>query len=486
MRFPENFLWGGATAANQYEGGFDEGGRGPSTLDVLSRGSATMPRYLSMVDAAGQPCQLKKKDSLEAMQAGRIDPERYYPSHTATDFYHHWKEDIALFAEMGFKSFRMSISWSRLFPRGDEKVPNEEGVQFYLDIFKELKKHNIEPMVTLAHFDVPLHLSNTMNGWLDRRMIDYYVNYVFTCFTRFKGYVHLWKTFNEINCLTDYTTNGSRIQSEAAQAQMFHHIFLASAKAVQIGHAVDPDNQIGMMLAYWSSYAYDCNPDSVMKNYESMHDRQFFADVQVRGAYPAYKLKEWERKGIEVAMEPEDLDILKKGTVDFIGFSYYFSQVNKAGMDTRIVDGWQVEKLDNPFLQRSDWGWQIDPEGLRIACNELYDRYQVSLYIVENGLGAVDTFNEEGQIEDDYRIDYLARHIQAVGKAMEIDGVDVRGYYPWGCIDIVSASTGEMSKRYGFIHVDMDDEGNGTLERTPKKSFSWYKDVIASDGECLF
>lgn len=485
MGFPNNFLWGGATAANQYEGGYQEGGRGLSCLDTISAGSVKKPRLITVRDRKGNVRQQSKYKDLTGIEEALVDESLYYPSHVATDFYHHWKEDIALFAELGLKSFRMSISWSRLFPNGDETEANEEGIQFYLNVFQELRKYGIEPMVTLNHFDVPLSLSNRMNGWADRRMIDYFVRFAYTCFSRFKGLVRYWKTFNEINCMTDFATTGNKNNTLQSRYQTLHHIFVASAKTVQIGHAIDPANQIGMMLAYWASYAYDCDPKSVLKNYESMHERQFFADVQVRGTYPSYIKKLWEREQIKIEMEEGDLSLLKEGTVDFIGFSYYFSQVNKAGMDTRIVDGKQIEPLDNPYLKRSDWGWQIDPEGLRIACNELYDRYQVPIFVVENGLGAIDQIEEDGTIRDPYRIDYLRQHIQALEKAIEIDGVPVQGYYPWGCIDIVSASTGEMRKRYGMIYVDMDDEGHGTLERRKKQSFDWYRKVIATNGNQL-
>ena len=485
MGFPEGFLWGGATAANQYEGGYLDGGKGLTTLDAITGGSHTVPRRLSYKAPNGEVKFVTRSEDIPAGSVGYIDPNQYYPSHVATDFYHHWKEDIALFAEMGFKCFRLSIAWARLFPRGDENEPNEEGVKFYENVFKELRKYGIEPLVTLNHFDMPMYLADTMDGWLDRRMIDYFLNYVRVCFTRYKGLVTLWKTFNEINVLRGWEMLGVKDHKPQTYYQALHHIFVASAKAVQLGHVIDPNNQIGMMIAYGTSYPEDCNPDNYMKNIEEMHIRQFFCDVQCRGYYPNYKLKEFERLGVEIEKGEFDDEILLEGTVDFIGFSYYSSGVATVRKDAESTDGNQRRQVKNPYLKANDWGWQIDPVGLRIALNELYDRYELPLFVVENGLGAIDTVEEDGSINDDYRIDYLAAHIKEMEKAIEIDGVELWGYTPWGCIDLVSAGTGEMRKRYGFIYVDMDDEGKGTLKRSKKKSFNWYKKVIASNGQDL-
>ncbi len=485
MGFPKGFLWGGATAANQYEGGYLDGGKGLSTLDAITGGSHTVPRRISFKTADGEIKYHTRDEALGQGATGYVDPNQYYPSHVATDFYHHYKEDIALFAEMGFKTFRMSIAWSRLFPRGDEKEPNEEGVLFYENIFKELRKYNIEPLVTLNHFDMPMYLADEMDGWLDRRVIDYFVNFARVCFTRYKGLVTLWKTFNEINFMRGWDTIGIKSYDDQTRYQAMHHIFVASAKTVLLGHVIDPNNLIGMMIAYGTSYPEDCNPDNYMKNIEEMHVKQFYCDVQCRGYYPNYKLKEFERNGVVIKKEKYDDEILLDGTVDFIGFSYYSSGITTVRTDAETTDGNQKRNVKNPHLKASDWGWQIDPVGLRIALNELYDRYELPLFVVENGLGAIDVVEEDGSINDDYRIDYLAAHIEEMKKAVDIDGVELMGYTPWGCVDLVSAGTGEMRKRYGLIYVDMDDEGKGTLKRSKKKSFNWYKKVIASNGEDL-
>ena len=358
-------------------------------------------------------------------------------------------------------------------------------VQFYENVFKELRKYNIQPLVTLNHFDLPLYLADTMDGWSDRRVVDYFVNFARVCFTRYKGLVTLWKTFNEINFLNGWRTLGVKSNDAQTRYQAIHHIFIASAKAVQLGHIIDPNNKIGMMIAYGTHYPEDCNPDNYMKNIEENHTKQFFSDVQCRGYYPNYKLKEFERLGVKIKKEEFDDEILLNGTVDFIGFSYYNSGVSTVRKDAKMTEGNQKQSVKNPYLKTSDWGWQIDPVGLRIALNELYDRYELPLFVVENGLGTKDVVEEDGSINDDYRIDYLASHIAEMKKAVEIDGVELMGYTPWGCIDLVSASTGEIKKRYGFIYVDRNDNGEGSFARSKKKSFYWYKKVIASNGEDL-
>ena len=485
MPFPNGFLWGGATAANQYEGGFNEGGRGLSTLDVITGGSNTKQRKISyMLD--DKINYIGKKDIFPNDAKGCIDINQYYPSHEATDFYHHYKEDIALFSQMGFKCFRMSISWSRLYPCGIEEEPNEEGVQFYKKIFEELKENNIEPLVTLNHFEMPLYLADNYDGWLDRKTIDCFIRFVSTCFIRYKGLVKYWKTFNEINILKQWDMLGIKDINIQKYYQAMHHIFVASAKAVQIGHSIDPKNQIGMMIAYEVSYPEDCNPENYLLNIQKLHeDIQFYCDVQCRGYYPNYKLKELERLGITLYQDEMDKDVLLKGTVDFIGFSYYYSKVQTVRKNAQKTKEHNGQMFKNPYLKETDWGWQTDPIGIRVACNELYDRYQLPLFVVENGLGAIDKIEDDGSINDDYRIDYLREHIEELKKAIELDGIPVMGYTTWGCIDLVSAGTGEMKKRYGFIYVDKNDDGSGTLDRKKKKSFNWYKKVIASNGENL-
>ena len=474
MGFRKDFLWGGATAANQCEGGFDQGGRGLANVDLAPAG----PDRHQVI--AGE----KKMFD--------FDDEHFYPAQNAIDMYTHFKEDIALFAEMGFKTYRLSIAWSRIFPKGDESEPNEEGLKFYEELFKECRKYNIEPLVTITHFDVPMHLVENYGSWRSRELVGFYENLCRVLFTRYKGLVKYWLTFNEINMLLHLPFMGAGIYFEEGENKeqvkytAAHHELLASAIATKIAHEVDPENQVGCMLAAGANYAYTCKPEDVWAAKKTDRENYFFIDVQSRGEYPAYALKELERKGIELPIEDGDLDILKENTVDFISFSYYSSHVQAEKMsEENKTDGNAFESIKNPYLESSEWGWQIDPLGLRITMNELYDRYQKPLFVVENGLGAVDIPDENGYVVDDYRIDYLRAHIKAMRDAVELDGVDLLGYTTWGCIDLVSAGTGEMKKRYGFIYVDRDDQGNGTLKRTKKKSFEWYKQVIATNGEEL-
>lgn len=484
--FSDNFLWGGATAANQYEGGYLDGGRGPSTLDAITGGSHKNPRKVTYILPDGTKGIVTRQDPLPEGAAGYIDPNQYYPSHVATDFYRHYKEDIQLFAEMGFRCFRMSISWSRICPHGIDETPNEEGLQFYDHVFDECLKYGIEPVVTINHFDTPMYLADQMDGWSDRRLVDYYLHYCQIIFTRYRDKVKYWMTFNEINFLRSWMHIGIHDnQDPQVLYQAVHHIFVASAKAVLLGHEINPDFQIGMMVSYIPSYPMTCRPEDVMENILYNRQKEFYMDVQCRGYYPRHKLKEFERLGVTIKMEADDEEVIRKGTVDYIGFSYYMSTVSTTDKNAEKTGGNQVMAYKNPYLPVSDWGWAVDPMGLRISLIQMYERYHLPLFIVENGLGAVDHVEEDGTIQDGYRIDYFRKHIQAMRDAVELDGVELMGYTPWGCIDLVSAGTGEMKKRYGFIYVDMDDQGKGTLERRRKQSFYWYKHVIETNGECL-
>lgn len=474
-QLPNTFLWGGAVAAHQVEGGWNEGGKGISIVDVLTAGSHGVDRIIT-----------------DGIQDGY-----YYPNHDAVDFYHRYKEDIKLFAEMGFKCFRTSIAWTRIFPKGDEETPNEEGLQFYDDLFDELLKYGIQPVVTLSHFEMPYYLVKKYGGWKNRKLIDFFVKYALTVMDRYKHKVKYWMTFNEINNqknykypLFGYTCSGVIFTEdenpEECMYQVVHHELIASAIIVKEGHKINPDFQIGCMIACVPLYPYSCHPEDMMYSALAMHDRYLFGDVHVRGEYPSYILKEWERKGFSIKQEKDDAEILRQGKVDFVGLSYYMTNAVKAN---NIVEGNGLDgfpgSVSNPYVQKSDWGWQIDPIGLRYALNLLYERYQKPLFIVENGFGAIDQIDSDGNINDDYRIAYLKAHIEEMKKAVLLDGVDLMGYTPWGCIDCVSFTTGEMEKRYGMIYVDRDNQGNGTLERKRKKSFYWYKKVIASNGEEL-
>ncbi len=488
MSFRKDFLWGGATAANQYEGGYKEGGKGLSTSDVLTNGSHTVSRRITYVmpdGTTGSQTIWPFSPLPEGAKLAQIDGE-YYPSEEATDFYHHYKEDIALFAEMGFNCFRLSINWARIFPEGDELIPNEEGLKFYDDVFDECHKYGIEPVVTISHYETPIGMINKFGGWASRKAVDAYVNYCYTLFTRYKGKVKYWMTFNEINSLDMMPYFGAGLTTNDPQvvAQATWHQFVASAKAVIIGHSIDPDNMIGMMIAYGSTYALTCDPEDELLAMKTNRARDFYMDVQVNGYYPEWKLNEYNKQGIKVEKEAGDDEILAEGVVDYVGYSYYSSAVVSNDTTKKTTDANMSTSFINPYLKASDWGWQIDATGLRLAMNRIEEKYHIPQFIVENGLGALDTVEEDG-IHDPYRIDYLRQHIKAMKDAVEIDGVDLMGYTPWGCIDLVSAGTGEMRKRYGMIYVDKHDDGTGNLARSRKDSFYWYQKVIKSNGEDL-
>ncbi len=477
MSFPKNFVWGCAAAANQVEGGYDEGGKGLSIADVLSNGTHSSPRTIS-------------KETEEGL---------YYPNRIASDFYHHYKEDIELMAEMGFKAYRMSIAWTRIYPTGEEEEPNEEGLKFYQNVFAQLHKYHIEPIVTLSHYEMPLNLTNRYNGWASRKVIDLFVKYAKTVFEYYKDDVKYWLTFNEINCgclpLGNYMSLGIRnegtrnfldqVDDINLRYQGLHHQFVASALAVIEGHKISKDFRIGNMIAMMPVYPLTPNPEDMLLYQKNWRELQYYcADVQVRGAYPYFAKKFWKDNGITLKIEKGDLEILKEGTVDFFSLSYYQTNCVTTDKSVAMSSGNLLGGAKNPYLKSSEWGWQIDPDGLRFTLNELYSRYQIPMLVVENGLGAFDKLEEGNEVHDPYRIDYLKQHIIAMEQTIE-DGVDLFGYTWWGWIDLTSASTGEMGKRYGFVYVDSDDYGNGTFNRYKKDSFYWYKKVIASNGENL-
>ena len=463
--FPENFLWGGAVAANQCEGAYLEDGKGLSIQDIMPKG------------IKGAPTEVPTEDNMKLV---------------AVDFYHRYKEDIAMLAEMGFKVFRLSIAWSRIFPNGDDKEPNEKGLQFYDKVFDECHKYGIEPLVTISHYETPLHLAKEYDGWRSRKLIDFYMNFCRVIFDRYKDKVKYWLTFNEINSVLHQPLISGGIltpKEELTQQDMYqaiHHELVASAKAVKLAHERMPGSKVGCMILAMPTYPLTPNPEDVLAAMEAENKNYFFADVQVRGAYPKYLNTYLEEQGVKIKMEPGDEEVLKN-TVDFVSFGYYVS-VCESAKEMESGEGNLIGGIPNPYLKASQWGWQIDPVGLRIVLNQFYDRYQKPLFIVENGLGAIDELvrDENGQltVEDDYRIDYMKQHLIQVGRAIQ-DGVEVMGYTSWGCIDLVSASMSEMSKRYGFVYVDADDYGNGTYERYRKKSFYWYQKVIATNGEEL-
>lgn len=460
--FPQGFLWGGATAANQIEGAYNEGGKGLSIQDVMPNGVTTPPTEAPTED------NLKLK---------------------GIDFYHTYAEDIALFAEMGFKTFRFSIAWSRIFPRGDEQEPNEEGLAFYDRVLDELEKHGIEPLVTLSHYETPLALAREYGGWRNCELIDFYAHYARTVFTRYKGRVRYWLTFNEINAVLHepFLAGGIEVPrvelSESELYQAVHHEMVASALATKIAHEVDPEIKVGCMILAIPRYGISPDPRNQRAAQERSQFDYAFGDIHVRGYYPGYLLRHFREHGITLNITDEDREILKN-TVDFVSFSYYMSVCEAFDPENYTTGGGNlIGGVTNPTLEASEWGWQIDPVGLRIVLNDFWDRWQKPLFIVENGLGAKDVL-ENDTVEDDYRIQYLNDHLVQVSEAIE-DGVEVLGFTSWGPIDLVSASTAQMSKRYGFIYVDRNDDGSGTLQRYKKKSFDWYRQVIASNGASL-
>ena len=471
--FPKGFFWGGATAANQLEGAWDADGRGPSVDDHFTGGSYERPREITL----------------------EIDPDKLYPNHDGIDFYHRYEEDIALFAEMGCNMLRMSISWSRIFPNGDDAEPNEAGLAFYDRVFDCCHAHGIEPLVTMSHYEMPYHLVEKYDGWASRELIGLFERYAKTILDRYHGKVTYWLTFNEINCGTMDMGNlfeTSMIQGYEGPAsgvhttfqdryQALHHQFVASGRAIRYAHESYPTLRMGNMDCFILSYAATCDPAGILLNQQQMRQMNWYcSDVQVRGYYPSYARRFWRDHGIELDIGPGDLDDLEEGTIDFYAFSYYMSNV----VGTHGVEqsaGNMTFGGKNPYLQSTDWGWQIDPDGLRFSLNEIWDRYQIPVMVVENGMGARDEVAEDGSVHDPYRIAYLRSHVKAMGEAVD-DGVDLVAYTWWGPIDLVSAGTGEMRKRYGFVYVDKHDDGTGTLERRRKDSFFAYQRIIRSNG----
>ena len=482
MGFQEGFLWGGAIAANQAEGGCHEGGKGYSVAD--------MARYKPDIDITDYKAH--NTISLDRIEQAIQEDDQLYPKRRGIDFYHRYKEDIALFAELGFKTLRISIAWSRLFLRGEEDFPCAEGIEFYTSVFEEMKKYGIKPVVTLSHYEMPLDLALKYNGWTSRKMIDYFLNFVFTCFTNFGEYVEYWLNFNEIDSVIRHPFTSGGIIPELCEEgkelecayQAAHHQFVASAYAKILMEKICPHARMGCMLTKLTTYPRTCAPQDVAAAQQANLENMFYSDVMVFGEYPKLILKKFENEGIHVEMRPEDAEVLKEGTVDFVSFSYYMSRTESVDPNAERTPGNTIAGVRNPYLASSEWGWQIDPVGLRISLIELYDRYHLPLFVVENGIGAKDVVEEDGSIHDSYRIDYFKQHFIEMEKAIDM-GVEVIGYTSWAPIDLISVSTNQMSKRYGFIYVDQDDEGNGTLDRMKKDSFYWYQKVIRTNGKSL-
>lgn len=471
-RFSSDFLWGGAVAANQCEGAYMADGKGLSTADLLNK------------DTYG-------KDSVPL----EIDPNKFYPTHEAIDFYHTYREDIALLGEMGFKCFRISIPWSRIYPNGDDAAPNEVALAHYDDLFDQCHKFGIEPLVTLSHCEMPLALLKNYGGWANRKVIDLFEQYAKTCFERYKDKVKYWITFNEINFIFMpgflYQNGGVILQDGQnkleLQYQVAYNQMVANARCVKLCHEIVPGSYISAMVEGSLGYARNCNPEEVLLSQKDNAQYSYmYLDVLCKGEFPYYWNRTIEREGLHLETRPEDLAVIRENTVDYIPLSYYNSRISvdfsKIDMDDE--SGFGRELFENPFLKQTDWKMTIDPVGLRIVLNDFYERYKKPLFIVENGLGAKDALEENHSVHDEYRISYLRDHIEQMHLAVD-DGVEVMGYTAWGCIDLVSQSKGEMSKRYGFIYVDINDDGTGSRARYKKDSFYWYKKVIQTNGEDL-
>jgi Beta-glucosidase/6-phospho-beta-glucosidase/beta-galactosidase len=482
--FPNDFLWGGASAANQFEGGFLSGGRGLSTNDFVTAGSKNSGRKISIKLTNNSTKLIDVESSIPDGAVGYLDDSLYYPSHKATDFYHNFEEDIQLMSEMGFKAYRMSISWTRIFPKGglEGETPNEEGLAFYKKVFTKCKEYGIEPIVTLYHFENPVYLADNYNGWAGKETIECYMRYVELVMNQYKELVKFWIPINEINVLRGYARLGVRDTSASTRYQALHHLFVANARVNKLAKEINPNFKVGCMLALSGIYPQDCKPENVFGSLEFRRRALFFSDVMIRGYYPSYAPHMFEELKASIETSTEELELIKNYPSQFLAFSYYRTTVYNTQLPQKVDTGGQLG-AENPYLEKSPWGWPIDPVGLRYVLNELYDRYQTPLFIVENGLGMDDVVEKDNTINDDYRIDYLRNHINEFMKAVLLDGVDLMGYTTWGPIDLISSGTGEMDKRYGFVYVDLNNQGEGSFKRIKKKSFYWYKKVIDTNGK---
>lgn len=483
--FPKEFLWGGAIAANQAEGAWNVDGKGMSVADVaMFKPSIDVKDYVSQWHVSPE----------QIAEAMKTDDTTYYPKRRGIDFYHRYKEDLSLLAEMGLKCLRVSIAWTRLFPNGNESEPNQKGVEFYHDLFAEMKKLGIEPLATLSHYEMPLYLVNHYDGWVSRDVVDLFLRFAKVCFKEYSEYVTYWLTFNEIDSVFrhPFTTVGvveekyeNKKEAEIAIYQALHHQFVASSLATKEAKRINAKAQIGCMLTRTLAYPLTSNPEEVLLAQKHNRENFFYSDVQVLGEYPVFMKHYFSEHGIDIEIEQGDEEILKQHTVDFVSFSYYMSMIKSINEDQmEKVGGNLITSVKNPYLDTSEWGWQVDPVGLRIALIDLYDRYHLPLFIVENGIGSKDELMD-GAVHDDYRIQYFSDHFKQINLAIK-DGVEVMGYTSWGCIDIISASTSQISKRYGFVYVDLNDLGEGSHDRIPKDSFYWYQEVIQSNGNSLF
>lgn len=471
--FKKDFFWGGALAANQCEGAWKEDGKGWCAADI-NRFRDNIPLNKKYNE------EITTIEVKEAME----DKEGVYPKRWGIDFYHTYKEDLKLLKGLGMNSFRTSINWARIFPNGDEKEPNEAGLKFYDALIDEVIANGMEPVITISHYEMPLHLTLKYTGWYSREVIDFFVRYCQVLFDRYKEKVKYWILVNQINLIVHESFNHLGIAEDKvenlleAKYQGVHNEMVACARATKYARELDKDVHIGMMFCDGISYPATCKPEDVLANYKRNQMEFLYGDVLLRGKYPGYAFRFYDDNNIRIEFGEGDEEILKN-TADFMAISYYY---------TRISDAESIKQkktsYDNPYIKSSDWGWGIDPVGLRTKLNMYYDRYQLPIMIAENGMGAFDQAEDDGSIHDAYRVEYLKAHIIQMKEAV-LDGVDVIGYYPWGPIDIVSCSSSEMSKRYGFIYVDLDNYGKGSGKRSLKESYHWYKKVIETNGEVL-
>lgn len=469
----KKILYGGATANSQYEGGFGVSGKGMDTQDCRP--------YLKRTSNATTSTRLLTQENIN--YAKTETDNKKFPFRTASKGYEFWEEDIELIKELGLHVYRLSISWARLYPQGDEEEPNQEGIAYYDKIIKKVHEAGIKIFLTMNHFCYPLHLIESYGGWTNRKLIDFYLRYAKTVFENWGEYIDFYLPFNEINAGYFSPFNGVGLIREEDkpydQSKIFlslHHQFVASAKVIELGHKM-VRGQFGCMAACFCYYPYSCKPEDNLKYVKDEEVYQwFFLDVLSRGIYPSYMNRFFKENNISFEVTEEDLRLLRENPADFVSFSYYQSCVVSTD-EREMTAGNLVVTTKNPYLKATDWGWQIDPIGLRITLNKVYDRYQKPLFISENGLGYKDVLEDDGTIHDSYRIDYLKTHFEQIDEAI-LDGVDLLGYIMWGIIDIVSAGSCEMEKRYGVVYVNADNEGNGDYKRIKKESFAWYQKFL--------
>lgn len=473
--FPKSFLWGGAIAANQAEGAWQEGGKGVCLADInLYRGDLPPEK------------RSNKEMTTDQIEFFLQDNKGRYPKREAIDFYHTFDEDLALISQAGLNSLRTSINWARIFPNGDDAEPNEEGLEFYDRLIDSIIAHGMEPMITLSHYEMPLNLATSYNGWLSREVIDFFVNFADVVVRRYSDRVKLWIPVNQINLITHESFNhlgvaADRVDAlEEAKYQAVHNEMVAAAKVTALIHDIDPDSQVGVMLCHGNADAATSKPADVLAKLQQNQLQYFFSDVAIRGSYPGYIKRYLADQGVTVEFGEGDTEALAGGTVDFMSFSFYYTNV----IDWASWEAGNADGIRNPNLDANEWGWAINPTGLRVALNDYWDRYGLPIYITENGFGSRDVLEVDGSIHDSYRIDYMRAHVRAMAEAVS-DGVDLRGWFWWGPIDIVSCSSSEMAKRYGFIYVDLDDYGNGTGKRLKKDSYAWVQQVTSSWGDDL-